>query len=214
MAKRIAKDIEIINETPIEHCYLDYTGDCPRTIQVLFIGPRDSPYSRMFLRFRIDLPQGYPIKPPKVLFLSDFGRKIHPNVFPGGWVCLSTLNESGSDSWAPTLSLASVLKTLYSMFTKEMIMIDNTHGHERSEEFFPAVMNDVFYTNVRLMETERNEKFRGIMEKYVKSHRGWYLRKLERLANQHDGELLMNYYQNVKGAFGNYISAYTTFGFK
>lgn len=193
--RRIGKELEQFQQDPPDYIFIDYDEKDITHLEVLIIGPRYSPYSRMFLRFTVDFPETYPIKPPKVVFTSSYDRKVHPNVFPGGWICLSTLTTGDNEGWVPSLNISAVLKTIYSMFTKEMIMVDNTHAHEKSEDFFPGVMYDTFYINTQLLKSEGNVKFRKIMEDYVKNHREWYIRKLERLAKEHDGKTLKNYYQ-------------------
>lgn len=193
--RRITKEIKALEDDPNDHIYIDYNDANLTHIEVLFIGPRYTPYSRMFMRFQVDFPEGYPIKPPKVVFSSSYQRKIHPNVFPGGWICLSTLNTGTDSGWVPSISLSALLATIYSMFTKEMIQIDNTHTHDKSEDFFPAVMYDTFYITSKLINDEKNPKFKKIMNDYVEKHRDWYLRKIDRLGEEHDGKSLKNYYE-------------------
>ena len=193
--KRICKELAQFNESPPEHIYIDYDETNVTHLEVLFIGPRETPYSRMFMRFTVDFPVNYPIQPPKVTFISSYDRKIHPNIFPGGWVCLSTLHTNDSSGWVTSINLTALLVTIYSMFTREMIMIDNTHSHEKSEDFFPGVMYDTFYINSRLLHDETNPKLKQVMIDYTVEHADWYLRKLERLAEQYDGKELQNYYK-------------------
>ena len=104
--RRIGKEIQQFNEDPPEHIFIDFEEEDMTHLEVLFIGPRYTPYSRMFMRFTIDFPLQYPIKPPKVVFTSSYNRKIHPNVFPGGWICLSTLNTGDSSGWVPSINLS------------------------------------------------------------------------------------------------------------
>lgn len=209
--KRITKELEQLAKEPLEHIFIDYDESNLTHLEVLFIGPRYTPYSRMFMRFTIDFPELYPIKPPKVVFSSSYDRKIHPNVFPGGWLCLSTLNTGDDSGWVPTISLSSLLITIYSMFTKEMIMTDNTHEHEKSDKFFPGVMYDCFYIQTKLIKNEQNEMFRTIMTSYIEKHIDWYLRKLEKLSADYDGKKLDNYYQPHKADFKAFIPIFESF---
>jgi ubiquitin-protein ligase len=203
--RRITKELkQLLDDTPA-HIYVDYDDANLTHLEVLFIGPRHSPYSRMFMRFAVDFPEQYPIKPPKVVFTSSYQRKIHPNVFPGGWLCLSTLNstDGAAAGWVPSINITALLATVYSMFTQEMIQIDNTHSHDKSVDYFPAVMYDTFYITSKLLNDERNPKFKKVMENYLEKHRDWYLRKIDRLGEEHDGKDLKNYYEpktaNFKG---------------
>ena len=59
-------------------------------------------------RFRLELPDDYPTKPPKAMWLSDIS---HPNIVPKvmNAVCVSILGEN----WRPDLKLVSVVNALY-----------------------------------------------------------------------------------------------------
>lgn len=206
--RRIQKEIQQFKQDPPDHIFINIDETNLTHIEVLFIGPRQTPYSRMFLRFTIDYPPEYPIKPPNVVFSSNYARKIHPNIFPGGWICLSTLNTGEADGWVPSINLSALLNTLYSMFNEEMIATDNTHTHERSKDFFPAVMYDTFYITTHLLVDEQNVALKNIMQEYLEKHREWYIRKLQKLATQYDGKVLPNYYQECKAEFGKLICVF------
>jgi len=206
--KRISKELDNLHKEPIKYIYIDYDDSKIDHLEILFIGPRFTPYSRMFMRFTIQFPDMYPIQPPKVIFTSSYDRKIHPNIFPGGWLCLSTLNVGDSSGWVPTISLSSLLVTLYSMFSKEMIQIDNTHTHDKSPDYFPAVMFDCFYITAKLLQDEPNLKFKEIITSYVKKHSDWYIRKLNKLSLEYDGKCLKNYYLNEVADFKSLIESF------
>jgi len=59
-------------------------------------------------RFRLELPDEYPLKPPTATWLSDIA---HPNIVPKvpNAVCVSVLGEK----WRPDLKLVSVVNALY-----------------------------------------------------------------------------------------------------
>jgi len=59
-------------------------------------------------RFRLELPDEYPLKPPTAMWLSDIA---HPNIVPKimNAVCVSILGEN----WRPDLKLVSVVNALY-----------------------------------------------------------------------------------------------------
>jgi hypothetical protein len=59
-------------------------------------------------RFRLELPDEYPLKPPVATWLSDIA---HPNIVPKitNAVCVSILGEN----WRPDLKLVSVVNALY-----------------------------------------------------------------------------------------------------
>ena len=59
-------------------------------------------------RFRLELPDEYPLKPPRAMWLSEIS---HPNIVPKvvNAVCVSILGEN----WRPDLKLVSVVNALY-----------------------------------------------------------------------------------------------------
>jgi len=59
-------------------------------------------------RFHVEMPTDYPLRPPSVTWLSDVS---HPNIVPNvpGAVCVSILGGA----WRPSLSLVSVINSLY-----------------------------------------------------------------------------------------------------
>jgi ubiquitin-protein ligase len=50
--KRILKELQQIEKDPLDHIFIDYSESNIRLINVLMIGERNTPYSRMFLRFQ------------------------------------------------------------------------------------------------------------------------------------------------------------------
>lgn len=59
--------------------------------------------------FRLDFPDGYPFKSPKLFCLS---RTFHPNIDDQGRVCLKVLREG----WLPSYDLNSIVVTLIDSF--------------------------------------------------------------------------------------------------
>lgn len=59
-------------------------------------------------RFRLELSEEYPLKPPRAMWLSEIS---HPNIVPKvmNAVCVSILGEN----WRPDLKLVSVVNALY-----------------------------------------------------------------------------------------------------
>lgn len=59
-------------------------------------------------RYRLEIPQEYPIKPPVATWLTEIA---HPNIVPHtlGAVCVSVLG----DKWRPNLKLTAVINSLH-----------------------------------------------------------------------------------------------------
>lgn len=79
-----------------------------RDFNLLIRGPDDSPYANGLFEVNIKLNETYPMKPPKITFLSEI---YHPNI-RGSSICLSTLKDG---SWSPALMLYKVLMSLQAL---------------------------------------------------------------------------------------------------
>lgn len=79
-----------------------------RDFNLLIKGPEDSPYSGGLFEINIKFADSYPMKPPKITFLSEI---YHPNI-KGSSICLSTLKN---ESWSPALMLNKVLMSLQAL---------------------------------------------------------------------------------------------------
>jgi ubiquitin-conjugating enzyme E2 D/E len=79
-----------------------------RDFNLLIRGPADSPYADGLFEVNIKLTTDYPLKPPKITFLSEI---YHPNIRNSS-ICLSTLKDG---SWSPALMLYKVLMSLQAL---------------------------------------------------------------------------------------------------
>jgi len=78
-------------------------------------------------RFRLELLNEYPLKPPAVTWLTEVS---HPNIVPNipGAVCVSVLGEA----WRPDLKLISVINSLYYLLSDPNP--DNVFDHPKCIE--------------------------------------------------------------------------------
>jgi len=88
--------------------------------EVIIMGPAETPYEGGYFKARLDFPQDFPIKPPKMRFIS---KMWHPNVHANGSVCISILHE-GEDTtgyeqpgerWSPVQTVETILLSVVSM---------------------------------------------------------------------------------------------------
>lgn len=79
-----------------------------RDFNLLIRGPDDSPYANGLFEVNIKLNETYPMKAPKITFLSEI---YHPNI-RGSSICLSTLKDA---SWSPALMLYKVIMSLQAL---------------------------------------------------------------------------------------------------
>eukprot|EP00123_Amoebidium_parasiticum_P007478 comp18149_c0_seq1/m.18900 comp18149_c0_seq1/g.18900 ORF comp18149_c0_seq1/g.18900 comp18149_c0_seq1/m.18900 type:complete len:171 (-) comp18149_c0_seq1:267-779(-) len=64
--------------------------------EIIIMGPPDTLYEGGVFKAHMTFPQEYPLRPPKLKFVSEIW---HPNVGPDGDVCVSILHEPGEDKW-------------------------------------------------------------------------------------------------------------------
>jgi len=96
----------------------------------LIFGPDDTPYADCPLFFSVEIPSDYPFSSPTVLISSSDGvTRFHPNLYVGGKVCLSILGTYSGPSWASTLNIGSVFKSIISLLDKNPIV--NEPGWEK-----------------------------------------------------------------------------------
>ncbi|XP_052785663.1 ubiquitin-conjugating enzyme E2 D2B-like [Mya arenaria] len=72
------------------------------------MGPENSPYEGGQFDLRIDFTVDYPLKPPKVWFLTKI---FHPNVEADGKICADFL----VGHWKPSLSISYMLMAICSL---------------------------------------------------------------------------------------------------
>lgn len=99
------------------------------------VGPQDTPYADVIFFFDIQLCSTYPMSPPEVWFHSH-GRRLNPNLYEDGKVCLSILGTWDGDdieSWdAKTSNLLRVLLSLQALvFVEEPYYNEAGYGKQR-----------------------------------------------------------------------------------
>uniref|UniRef100_A0A5S6QMW1 E2 ubiquitin-conjugating enzyme n=1 Tax=Trichuris muris TaxID=70415 RepID=A0A5S6QMW1_TRIMR len=91
--------------------------------EVLVIGPPDTPYEGGFFKAHLDFPQDYPLRPPKMRFVTELW---HPNIDKEGNVCISILHDPGDDKygyekaserWLPVHTVESILLSVISLLS-------------------------------------------------------------------------------------------------
>ena len=119
--KRIMNELIKIEKHNIENTdgiYIYAHDNDIHQFQALIVGPKDSVFHGGFFIFDIVLSQQYPFIPPSVKFvspkLSDV-KRIHPNLYQCGKVCLNVINTWGEPNWSPTLNLISICYTIQSI---------------------------------------------------------------------------------------------------
>ncbi|KAI9086467.1 hypothetical protein K1719_031551 [Acacia pycnantha] len=81
-------------------------------LEVVFHGPKDSPYKDGFWKIHVDIPPEYPEKPPKLTFANKI---FHPNINHFGYVCVNLL----SDDWDPSYGLVQIFDQIIPQLLRE-----------------------------------------------------------------------------------------------
>ena len=108
--KRIMKEIRDLEENPPDNCTASPEDDSnPFKWTATVMGPDGSPYEGGTFFLKIDFPNDYPFKPPKIIFQT---KVYHPNINSKGEICLDILKES----WSPSHTIHAVLMSLQNLF--------------------------------------------------------------------------------------------------
>lgn len=81
-----------------------------RHFHIKMLGPKGSPYDGGVFDLELFLPDGYPMKPPTVRFLT---RIFHPNIDSIGRICLDILKKQ----WSPALQIRTVLLSIQALLS-------------------------------------------------------------------------------------------------
>ncbi|GKT27726.1 ubiquitin-conjugating enzyme E2 2 [Aduncisulcus paluster] len=75
------------------------------------IGPSKTVWDGAILPLSIEYPKDYPMKPPKIKFVT---KVFHPNIYPDGKICLDLLQNE----WVSSYDIVAVLIAIQSLLTE------------------------------------------------------------------------------------------------
>jgi len=89
--------------------------------EIIIMGPPETYYEGGVFKAALTFPKEYPIRPPKMKFISEIW---HPNIEANGQVCISILHEPGDDKygyekpeerWLPIHTVETILLSVISI---------------------------------------------------------------------------------------------------
>lgn len=124
---RIQRDIKLLNSDCPENIFFHYDESNIYHLDVVFIGPIDTPYENGFFHFKINFKKTYPWDPPTVTFLTtDCGKvSFNPHLYACGKVCLSILGTWNGPPWSPALTIESLLVSIQSIMCENPLCFDS-----------------------------------------------------------------------------------------
>lgn len=100
-------------------------------------GAADTPYQDGVFRLELNIPPEYPLKPPRVRFVTPI---YHPNIDSQGRVCLDTLTMPPKGAWKPSLNIATLLTTVQALMSSpnvdDGLMVEITDEYRRNPALF------------------------------------------------------------------------------
>ena len=142
--QRLNKELLELQNNPPTNCSAGLIDDDIYCWQATILGPEGSPYEGGVFYLRIEFPEDYPFKPPKVTFITKI---YHCNINTAGNICLDILKEQ----WSPALTISKVLLSICSMMDdqnpKDPLMLDiaNQYTNNIDEFILTAQMYTLKY---------------------------------------------------------------------
>lgn len=104
-AQRILRELRKAQSENNDEIWLKSKEDNIRSWIGFIKAPEDTPFYGHYFEVEIEIPNGYPIDPPKAKFITPI---FHPNVhFKKGKICLDILKSKWTPAWGiQTLAIA------------------------------------------------------------------------------------------------------------
>lgn len=107
--KRIQHEWANLQRTPVDGCTAGPADESDMfRWDATIVGPTGTPYEGGLFKLSIQFPLSYPFAPPHMVFKT---KVYHPNISPGGAICIDILKQN----WSPALTIDKVLLSLSSL---------------------------------------------------------------------------------------------------
>ena len=191
---------------------------------VLIIGTKDTPFEGGFYFFQLSIPDNYPIKPPKMHFLTlSPDIRIHPNLYTEGKVCLSIINTWEGDGWSASNTLRSMLIAVQSYVFNEYPLHNEPGFESEAPEKGSSVLafnRFVTFQNYRIainkMLTHVPHKalkpLVPVMEKHIRANaQSYFNRLIELCKTRQSEEVVCTAYSGKSSCITDYHTQYERF---
>lgn len=138
--RRMKRELEILSRGGAAPGIAAWARDEGSRLDVLdaeIRGAEDTPYAGGVFRLEVSIPSEYPLKPPRVRFLT---RIYHPNIDTQGRICLDSLNMPPKGAWKPSLNVATVLTSIQALMSTpngdDGLMVDITEEFRNNPSLF------------------------------------------------------------------------------
>ena len=200
--KRVLKDIQNFQKSNLEDqgIYCFFCDENIFKVNIMIIGPKDTPYENGFYFFRLTFPPNYPWSPPNVIYYTQ-GQNIrfNPNLYVNGKVCVSILNTWSGPGWTSCCTLNSVVLSLQSLLNENPIQNEPGWGKiDITDERAKSYNNVLKYSNFRFGIIDSYIKpykyfvcFKKIIKNYIENNLSFYMNLLQNLKNQYPKKKLI-----------------------
>jgi len=122
--KRITSEIILVQDIPLhqDSCiFIRVDEKYNMAMQFMITGPVGTPYEYGCYVFNVLFPSDYPQHPPAVSFISNGGKRLNPNLYDNGHICLSILGtysgpqRATSEQWnSETSTIMQIILSIQS----------------------------------------------------------------------------------------------------
>lgn len=154
---KIMQEWKILEKNLPESIYVRVYEERIDLLRAVIVGSAGTPYHDSLFFFDLAFPSDYPNQPPKVHYHSH-NLNLNPNLYAGGYVCLSLLNTwSGrkTQKWNPSEStILQVLVSLQALVLNERPYFNEpgvNPGPPKFEEESMSYTEDVFLLSCKTM---------------------------------------------------------------
>ena len=222
--KELEESKEILKQSGI---YFHYDESNIEKINIMFVGPDETPYEKGFYFFELTYPEEYPMTPPTLKYntqglLISINKKdtvkirFNPNLYTNGKVCISMLNTWNGPGWVPTNTASNVFVAIQALVFNEN-PLRNEPGFENSTQDIIDIYTKIIeFSNIKVSLIEQYNKdlgiyevFREIINNYIKENIKYYDEIIKRM-NKNKNELInspaygMNVYLDYKELKNDY----------